>query len=145
MKKRVTLLVSCVILTLSLALTGCTPAAPTDIPAEEEPEVVKVGWIGSLTGDQAVWGTCELNTVKMLFEDINEKGGLLGKQVEVIGYDTRGDATEAVNAVRRLTAQDKVIAVLGPNASGQAISISSVLEEMKVPDITTVATNRKLL
>ncbi|NLO25618.1 MAG: ABC transporter substrate-binding protein [Clostridiales bacterium] len=144
MKKRVTLLVSCVILTLSLALTGGTPAAPTDIPAEEEPEVIKVGWIGSLTGDQAVWGTCELNTVKMLFEDINEKGGLLGKQVEVIGYDTRGDATEAVNAVRRLTAQDKVIAVLGPNASGQAISISSVLEEMKVPDIATVATNPKV-
>jgi branched-chain amino acid transport system substrate-binding protein len=78
-KKRVTLLVGCVILTLSLALTGCTPAAPTETPAEE-PEVVKVGWIGSLTGDQAVWGTCELNTVKMLFEDINAKGGLLGKQ-----------------------------------------------------------------
>ena len=64
--------------------------------AEEEPEVVKVGWIGSLTGDQAVWGTCELNTVKMLFEDINEKGGLWANRS---GYrhDTRGDATEAVN------------------------------------------------
>ncbi|HQA47841.1 MAG TPA: hypothetical protein PK985_04890, partial [Bacillota bacterium] len=65
-KKRVALLIGCAMITLSLVLTGCTPAAPTETPAEEEPEVVKVGWIGSLTGDQAVWGTCELNTVKML-------------------------------------------------------------------------------
>ncbi len=143
MKKRVVFLFVCVILTLGLTLAGCTPA-PTDTAADTEPEVVKVGWIGSLTGDQAVWGTCELNTVKMLFDDINADGGLLGKQIEVIGYDTRGDATEAVNAVRRLTSQDKAVAVIGPNASGQAISISSVLEEMQVPDIATVATNPKV-
>ncbi len=141
MKKRVALFFVCAILTLSLTLTGCTPK-PAD--TQSGAETVKVGWIGSLTGDQAVWGTCELNTVKMLFDDINAKGGILGKQIEVVGYDTRGDATEAVNAVRRLTSQDKVVAVIGPNASGQAISISSVLEEMKVPDIATVATNPKV-
>lgn len=143
MKKRVVLLALATLLTLSLTLAGCSK--PADTPAEtQEPEVVKVGWIGSLTGDQAVWGTCELNTVKMLFEDINANGGLLGKQIEVVGYDTRGDATEAVNAVKRLTSQDKVVAVIGPNASGQAISISATLEEMKVPDIATVATNPKV-
>ncbi|MGB4337071.1 MAG: ABC transporter substrate-binding protein [Bacillota bacterium] len=108
------------------------------------PKVVKLGWIGSLTGDQAVWGQCEFNTVKMLAEEVNASGGLLGAQIEVIGYDTRGDALEAVNAVRRLTSQDKAICIIGPNASGQAIPISSVLEEMKVPDIATVATNPKV-
>jgi branched-chain amino acid transport system substrate-binding protein len=144
MGKRVALLVISILLTLSIILAGCS-SKTTETPAEnKEPEVVKVGWIGSLTGDQAVWGTCELNTVKMLFEEINANGGLLGKQIEVVGYDTRGDATEAVNAVKRLTSQDKVVAIIGPNASGQAISISSVLEEMKVPDIATVATNPKV-
>lgn len=149
MKKRAFFLLISTVLILSLLVTGCSPK-PTEPAAIDEPtedadvEVVNVGWIGSLTGDQAVWGNCEFNTVKMLFEEINENGGLLGKQINVIGYDTRGDAMEAVNAVRRLTSQDKVVALIGPNASGQAIAISSVLEEMKVPGIATVATNPKV-
>ena len=125
----------CIALIVSLMLSGCN---------NDKTDVIKIGWIGSLTGDQAVWGTCELNTIKMLAEDVNKNGGILGKQVEIIGYDTRGDAAEAVNAVKRLTSQDKVVAILGPNASGQALAISSVLEETKVPSIATVATNPKV-
>ncbi len=102
--------------------------AESAAPAEEK---ILVGWMGSLTGDQAVWGQCELNTVKMLFEEINAKGGVLGKQLEVIGYDTKGDPQEAVNVAKRLTTQDKVCAILGPNASGNAIPIAPVLEEAK--------------
>ncbi|AKL96675.1 amino acid/amide ABC transporter substrate-binding protein, HAAT family [Clostridium aceticum] len=148
LKKKLFLLVA-VLLILSLVFVGCGSNEPAATPegnqdAGAEGEVVKVGWVGSLTGDQAVWGNCEFNTVKMLFDEINENGGLLGKKVEVIGYDTRGDAMEAVNAVRRLTSQDNVVAVIGPNASGQAIAISSVLEEMQVPGIATVATNPRV-
>jgi len=144
------LLVSLMILTL--ALSGCSkPATETGSEGggEEEAtaadEIIKVGWMGSLTGDQAVWGQCELNTVKMLFEEINAEGGVLdGKKLEVIGYDTKGDPQEAVNVAKRLTGQDKVVAIIGPNASGNAIPIAPVLEEAKVPDIATVATNPKV-
>lgn len=135
---------SCLLATamvLSLGFTGCSKNSSD---GETKDDVVKVGWIGSLSGDQAVWGQCEQDTVKMVFEDLNSKGGLLGKKIEIVGYDTRGDGTEAVNAVKRLTGQDKVVAIIGPNASGQAIPISSVLEEMKIPDIATVATNPKV-
>lgn len=138
MKKKGLAILMVLILAFSLSLSGCGKSSGTG------GDTVKVGWIGSLTGDQAVWGECESNTVKMFFEDINAKGGLLGKKIEVVTYDTRGDGTEAVNAVKRLTGQDKVVAIIGPNASGQAIPISSVLEEMKVPDIATVATNPKV-
>ncbi|MCX7884546.1 MAG: ABC transporter substrate-binding protein [Caloramator sp.] len=110
----------------------------------ESNNTIKVGWMGSLTGDQAVWGQCELNTVKMLFEEINAKGGVLGKKLEVIGYDTKGDPQEAVNVAKRLTTQDKVVTILGPNQSGSAIPIAPVLEASKVPDIATVATNPKV-
>ncbi len=130
------------------SLTGCAPKA--EAPAAEAPaaapagETIKVGWIGSLTGDQAVWGTCELNTVKMMAEDVNKAGGWMGKQIEVIGYDTKGDATEAVNVTKRLVSQDKVSAIIGPNASGQAIAISQILAEGSIADIATVATNPKV-
>ncbi len=143
MKKKLIFLALSMLFILSLVFTGCSSQKESNDKKSKD-EVVKIGWIGSLTGDQAVWGNCELNSVKMMVEEMNKKGGLLGKKVEVVGYDTRGDAMEAVNAVKRLTSQDKVIAVIGPNASGQAISISSVLEQMKVPDIATVATNPKV-
>ncbi|TYP52467.1 ABC transporter substrate-binding protein [Thermosediminibacter litoriperuensis] len=107
-------------------------------------DVVKIGWIGSLTGDTAVWGQSELNTLELLAGELNASGGLLGKKIHIVGYDTRGDATEAVNAVKRLVSQDKVVAIIGPNASSSAMAISGTLEEMKVPDIATVATNPKV-
>mgnify|MGYP003823818111 FL=1 len=132
-KRRVFILAACAALCLGLLAQGSA--------AEK---VVKLGWVGSLTGDQAIWGQCELNTVKMMAEELNAAGGLLGAKVEVVGYDHRGDAMECVNAVRRLTSQDKVVCIIGPNASGHAIPIASVLEEMKVPDIATVATNPKV-
>lgn len=105
---------------------------------------VKIGWIGSLTGDQAVLGVNESSMIKMLVEETNAAGGILGRQVELTTYDTKGDANEAINATRRIIAQDGVCAILGPNASGQCIAIASVLEQMKVPDISTVATNPKV-
>ncbi len=92
------------------ALTGCSASGT----GSEETDVIKLGWIGSLTGDQAVWGTCEFNTVKMMVEEANANGGWLGKQIEVIGYDTKGDSLEAVNAVKRLVGQDKVVGIIGP-------------------------------
>jgi len=138
MRKKVLSLVS-LLLILAMLLSAC--GGKTAAPAGE---TIKIGWIGSLTGDQAVWGTCESNTIKMLIEEVNAKGGILGKQVEGIYYDTKGDAAEAVNATKRLITQDGVVAILGPNASGQAISISAVLEQYKVPDIATVATNPKV-
>lgn len=139
MSKRVISLIS-VILILTMILTACG----TGTGSKPKDDKIKIGWIGSLTGGQAVWGTCESNTVKMLIEEVNAKGGILGKQVEGIYYDTKGDAAEAVNATKRLISQDGVVAIIGPNASGQAISISAVLEQYKVPDIATVATNPKV-
>jgi len=138
MSKKFLTLIS-VVLIFTMIVTACSSGTGT--PKEE---TIKIGWIGSLTGDQAVWGTCESNTVKMLIEEVNASGGILGKQVEGIYYDTKGDATEAVNATKRLITQDGVCAIIGPNASGQAIAISSVLEEYKVPDISTVGTNPKV-
>ncbi len=141
MSKKITAILLTCIMIITIGMTGCAKPADT---APTASDTIKVGWMGSLTGDQAVWGQCEFNTVKMLFEEINAKGGVLGKQLEAIGYDTKGDPQEAVNVAKRLTSQDKVVAIIGPNASGSAISIASTLEQAKVADIATVATNPKV-
>lgn len=56
----------------------------------------------------------------------------------------QGDAQEAVNVAKRLCAQDQVCAIIGPNASGQCIAIQSVLDQYKISDMSTVATNEKV-
>jgi len=141
MKRRLAFLLLCVLMVFTMLLSSCAqkPAA-----ANEGPGVIKVGWMGSLSGDQAVWGQCEFDTVKMLIEEQNAKGGVLGMKLEAVGYDTKGDPQEAVNVAKRLTGEDKVIAILGPNSSGSAIPIAPVLEAAKTSDIATVATNPKV-
>ncbi|HAS92418.1 MAG TPA: ABC transporter substrate-binding protein [Clostridiales bacterium] len=140
MNKKLLLIIS-VLMVFTMIFTACQKA-DTKTPSEED--TIKIGWIGGLTGDFAPWGTCESNAANLIAEQTNANGGILGKKVEIISYDTRGDATESVNAVKRLITQDKVIAILGPNTSGPAMSIASVLNEHKVPDIATVATNPKV-
>jgi len=130
------------LLLVLMVFVSCTPKATGD------GDVIKVGWLGALTGDQAVWGNNEFNTVKMLFDEYNAKGGIsvAGKmyKLQAIGYDSKGDAQEAVNVTKRLTGQDKVVAILGPNASGNAIPMAPILTQAKVPGIATVATNPKV-
>ena len=74
---------------------------------------------------------------------INEKGGVLGKKIQLIAYDTRADATEAVNVTKRLVS-DGVCAIIGPGQSGVAIAMTSVTEPANVPFVATSATNPKV-
>ncbi len=132
------------VLTLSLCLGLLVACGSGGEEGNVAGDKIKIGWIGSLTGDQSVFGICERDTIQMLIDEVNEGGGIAGKQVEFIPYDTKGTPEEAVNAVNRLVTNDKVQIILGPNASGLAIPIASVLEKGKVADIATVATNEKV-
>lgn len=129
------------LLVVSLALAGCAGGGAKS-------DTIKIGWLGPKTGDTALWGQAEYDTVMMLAEEYNAKGGVevAGKKykIEVIGYDDKGDSTEAVNIAKRLTSQDKVTAVVGPQGSGEAIPIAPVMNEAKIPAVATTATNPKV-
>lgn len=84
MKKLIALTLAC--LMLATLFVGC---GKKDDGGSSGGDTIKLGWMGSLTGDQAAYGTCESQTLKMLVEDLNANGGLLGKQVELICYDTK--------------------------------------------------------
>jgi branched-chain amino acid transport system substrate-binding protein len=131
----------CCLLIVSLALVGCAGGGAKN-------DTIKIGWFGPLTGDTALWGQAELDTVKMMFEDYNAAGGIqVGNKkmkLEVIGYDDKGDSTEAVNVAKRLVSQDKVVAIVGPQGSGEAIPIAPIANEGKVPVVATTATNPKV-
>jgi len=111
-------------------------------------QTVKIGWFGPETGDSALWGQAEKNTVLMLANDINAKGGLDvgGKKlkVEIVPYDDKGDSVEAVNVTKRLISQDKVVAIVGAQGSGEAIPVAPLVNDGKVPLVSSTATNPKV-
>lgn len=105
---------------------------------------IVLGYIGPLTGESALWGKVESDTLKMLVEETNDNGGILGKQIDLKIYDNRGDAVETTNAARKALQSDNVVAFIGPDSSSCAIALSEVCEEYKVPHITTTGTNYKV-
>jgi branched-chain amino acid transport system substrate-binding protein len=115
----------------------------TFLACDKKAETIKIGQAVALTGDNSVWGQPEKNALEMEIAKINAKGGVLGKQLQLIAYDTRGDATEGVNVAKRLVG-DGVCAIIGPGQSGVAIAMSSVTEPAHVAFLATTATNPKV-
>ncbi len=108
----------------------------------EAAEPIRIGAIFSVTGPASFLGEPEKNTAKMLEEDINKAGGLLGRKVEIVVYDDETDATKAVTAVDRLLKKDKVVAVIGPSTSGNTLAIVPKMEEAKVPLVSCAAAKK---
>jgi branched-chain amino acid transport system substrate-binding protein len=111
------------------------------LPAEAA-EPIRIGAIFSVTGPASFLGEPERNTAKMLEEDLNRDGGLLGRKVEVIVYDDESDATKAVTAVDRLVKRDRVVAIVGPSTSGSTLAIIPKAEEAKVPLLSCAAARK---
>ena len=102
---------------------------------------IKVGYLAALTGDYAAYGITEVNMAKMVVGDVNAKGGVLGRPIELVIYDTKTRNEDAVNAVRRMIESDKVVAIIGANSSGINIATAPIVDKGKTPQISTVGTN----
>jgi branched-chain amino acid transport system substrate-binding protein len=99
----------------------------------------KVGAVFAVTGRASFLGDPEKKTVVMLAEQINKAGGINGKKLELIVYDTEGDATKANLAVKKLITQDKVCVVLGPSLSGNSLAVVPLAAQYKTPLISAAA------
>jgi len=95
---------------------------------------IKVGYL-------AAHGITEVNMAKMVVGDVNAKGGVLGRPIELVIYDTKTRNEDAVNAVRRMIESDKVVAIIGANSSGINIATAPIVDKGKTPQISTVGTN----
>ena len=129
------------LLGLSLLLTSCggnsdKPAAAAD---KKEPEVIKIGGLAPLTGGLAIYGITASNASKLAFEEINANGGILGKKVEFIVYDEKGDSTEAVTAYNRLV-DDGVVALIGDITSKPTLAVAEIAAQENMPMITPTGT-----
>lgn len=118
-----------------LPLSGCGGGGDT----------IKIGFVGCISGVDAYLGQTAVLALEDHVKELNDKGGLLGKKVELVSYDIGLDpTTETVNATNRLIEQDKVVAIIGPESSDQAIAAVDITEKAKVPMIVTTASNESV-
>ncbi len=97
---------------------------------------IKIGSVLTITGPAAFLGDPEAKTLKMRVDEINAKGGLLGKQIELVIYDSGADAAKAKPFAERLVSDDKVIAQVGGTTTGDTMAMIPVFEEAKLPFIS---------
>jgi branched-chain amino acid transport system substrate-binding protein len=102
---------------------------------------IKIGYVGALSGDTALWGQAGLNGMELTAKQINEEGGILGREVQIIGLDGKGVADDSVAAYKKLVEEYGVCAVVGTNFSSCNIPIAAVADELEVPVIATAASN----
>jgi branched-chain amino acid transport system substrate-binding protein len=126
------------VLLASVALAAVL-AAPT-LAADEIP----VGEYGSMTGSQATFGVSTDDGVRLAVKEVNDKGGVLGKKIQLINYDDKGLQQETVTAVTRLIEQDHVVAIIGEVASSLSMAGGQVAQRAGVPMISPSSTNPKV-
>ncbi|HNY49892.1 MAG TPA: ABC transporter substrate-binding protein [Smithella sp.] len=117
------------VLCLSFLMAGAVFAAPP----------VKIGALFSVTGPASPLGEPERNTAVMMVDEINKAGGIKGTKLELIVYDTQGDATKAVQGVNKLIKDDKVVAIIGPSTTGDSMAIIPVIEKSEIPLVSCAA------
>jgi branched-chain amino acid transport system substrate-binding protein len=100
---------------------------------------IKIGALFAVTGPAAFLGEPERNTAKMVVDEINKAGGIKGRKLELVAYDTTGDATKAVQLATKLIKDDKVVAIIGPSTTGESMAVIPVAEKEQVPLISCSA------
>lgn len=100
---------------------------------------IKIGGLFAVTGPAAFLGEPERNSAKMVIEEINKAGGVKGHKLELVAYDTTGDATKAVQLATKLIKDDKVVAIIGPSTTGETMAVIPVAEKEQVPLISCSA------
>jgi len=116
-------------LKLSAAMAG-TAALPVSLEAFGAKDPIKVGVLHSLSGTMAISETALKNTVLMTLEEINAKGGVLGRPLQAVVVDPASNWPLFAEKARQLITQDKVAAVFGCWTSVSRKSVLPVFEEL---------------
>ncbi|HNX70809.1 ABC transporter substrate-binding protein, partial [Rivihabitans pingtungensis] len=99
-------------------------------------EPIKIGSVLSVTGPAAFLGDPELKTLQMYVEDINKKGGVLGRPLQLVHYDDGSDANKANGFAKRLIDDDKVDVLIGGTTTGSTMSMVPLVERAGLPFIS---------
>lgn len=113
---------------------GCDNIQKVVAPQQEEK--LKIGFV--VAGERVTYP----NGAEMAVTEINQRGGLLGMPVELIGHINKEAGPEvSVQIAETLIVEDEIIALIGPNRSSHAVEVGPIAQRYGIPMVTTTATN----
>ena len=107
-------------------------------------EPIKIGEYASLTGKEAAFGQSSHKGTLLAVEEINARGGVLGRQVELITEDNQSKQGESATIVKKLISREKVVAILGEVASMRSLEAAPICQAYKVPMVSPSSTYPKV-
>ncbi|MCL4370861.1 MAG: ABC transporter substrate-binding protein [Chloroflexi bacterium] len=127
--------VALVSVVMMLVLAACGAGAPASAPKSAEP--INIGVSAPLTGQFAENGGYMKNGIGLAVKEINDKGGINGRPIQLFWEDDQGpNPTAASNAVTKLITQDNVVAVIGPHFSPAMLPTEPIFQKYSVPALT---------
>ncbi len=123
----------CVLVTACLLFIGCA--------GSEDENVIKIAVAAPMTGDNAEYGIGFANAAKLMVAEWNEKGGVLGKPVELVIYDDKNNGEEAASIAQQIVADENIVGVIGHFASGVSMAAAPTYEENNLIEISPSASH----
>lgn len=123
-----------------LSLTACKKGTDAGSATGD----IVIGEFASMTGDTATFGISSNEGIQLALDEVNARGGVLGRKVVVKLEDDQSKADEARTAAEKLISRDKVVALLGEISSGSSIQASQAAQNAKIPMLSPGSTNPKV-
>ncbi|MDX1374102.1 MAG: ABC transporter substrate-binding protein [Burkholderiales bacterium] len=115
---------------------GLGAAAAAFALSVQAADPIRIGSFLSVTGPASFLGDPEQKTLELYVEKLNAAGGVLGRKLELVAYDSAGDAEKARTFAKRLIEQDKVDVIVGGSTTGETMAVVPLVEQAGVPFIS---------
>jgi branched-chain amino acid transport system substrate-binding protein len=109
------------------------------VPGHAAEPPIRVGTTQSLSGQFEAFGKAQLEGLMMWVDDINARGSLLGRRVELVHYDDHSDAARSAWLYKKLINEDQVDLLIGPYSSELTLSASDIAEQYNFPMVAAAA------
>lgn len=116
-----------------LTAFGMTIAATA---ATAQPAPIRVGSFLAVTGPASFLGDPELKTLQLVVERLNASGGVAGRRLELVHYDSGGSAEKARTFAKRLIEQDQVDVIVGGSTTGETMAVVPMVEQAGMPFVS---------
>jgi len=126
-------------LSTGLLLAGCQAKQDAAAPKAAS-DTIKIGFLGALTGDVAMFGKPTLDGMKLAAEELNAAGGVNGKKIEIVEADNRGDKQEGAAVTQKLISRDNVVAIVGDPTTGITKVAAPIAQKSQIVLLSAGAT-----